>query len=158
MDNNVTSTLNGLIETCTNGQEGFQLAAESVKDSGLKSTFTEFSQQRAQFAGELKSLVTSFGEEPAEGGTIAGALHRGWLNIKSVVTGGDDKAILDECERGEDVAKDAYRSALQETLPLNVSEVVRKQFDSILAAHQKIKSLRDSTGDTNTNTSAATGF
>jgi uncharacterized protein (TIGR02284 family) len=153
----VISTLNGLIETCKNGQEGFELAAESVKTSSLSSTFRELAAERAQFAGELRTLVSSFGGDPENSGTIAGALHRGWLNIKAVVTGGDEAAILNECERGEDVAKEAYSSALEGPMPAEVAEVVRKQYDSVLAAHSNIKALRDSANNT-TSSSATSGF
>ncbi len=153
----VVSTLNSLIETCKNGQEGFELSAESVKNSSLASTFQQLASERAQFAGELRTLVSSFDGDPENSGTIAGALHRGWLNIKAVVTGGDEAAILNECERGEDVAKEAYSSALENPMPAEVAEVVRKQYDSILAAHRKIKALRDGANNMSSN-SATSGF
>src|SRR4051794_5224301 len=98
------STLNTLIETCKDGQEGFKDAAEGVERSDLKTFFYEMSQQRAQFVGELQSLVRDLGGDPETSGSIAGAMHRGWINIKSAVTGKDEKAILNECERGEDTA------------------------------------------------------
>src|SRR5215204_3075998 len=143
----VISTLNGLIETCKDGQNGFQEAAEGVERSDLKSLFYEFSQQRAQFAGELQSLVQSLGGDPENTGSVAAALHRGWINIKSAVTGKDEEAILNECERGEDSAKNAYKDALEEPLPGNVMEVVQTQYQSVQSAHDRVKALRDSTSD-----------
>ena len=95
-NDDVISTLNGLIETCKDGQEGFKEAAEGVERSDLKSLFFEFAQQRAQFAGELQTLVQSLGGDPENTGSIAGSLHRGWINIKSAVTGKDEAAILNE--------------------------------------------------------------
>src|SRR3954453_10856808 len=84
LDNDaVISTLNGLIETCKDGQNGFKEAAEGVEPSDLKSLFYEVSQQRSQFAGELQSLVQSLGGAPENTGSVAAALHRGWINIKS---------------------------------------------------------------------------
>src|SRR4051794_34295120 len=76
-NDDVISTLNGLIETCKDGQNGFQQAAEGVERSDLKSLFYEFSQQRAQFAGELQSLVQGLGGDPENSGSVAGAIHRG---------------------------------------------------------------------------------
>src|SRR5687768_6697741 len=119
-NDDVISTLNGLIETCKDGQDGFKEAAEGVERSDLKSLFYEFSQQRAQFAGELQSLVQTLGGDPENSGSVAAAIHRGWINIKSAVTGKDDGAILNECERGEDSAKDTYKEALKQPLPANV--------------------------------------
>ena len=139
----VISTLNGLIGTCKDGQEGFQTAAEGVERSDLKTLFYEFSQQRAEFAGVLQELVRSLGGDPEHSGSMSGAIHRGWIDIKSAVTGQDDEAILNECERGEDSAKDTYREAMQMELPANIADVVSQQSQAILAAHNRIKSLRD---------------
>ena len=142
-NDDVISTLNGLIETCKDGQNGFKEAAEGVDRSDLKSLFYEFSQQRSQFAGELQSLVQSLGGDPENSGSIAAALHRGWINIKSAVTGKDEGAILNECERGEDSAKNAYKNALEEALPANIMETVQTQYAGVQAAHDRVKALRD---------------
>src|SRR6187455_1662390 len=106
-NDDVISTLNSLIETCKDGQLGFKEAAEGVERSDLKSAFYEFSQQRAEFAGVLQGLVRSLGGEPEDDGSMSGAFHRSWIDIKAAVTGRDEEAILNECERGEDYAKGA---------------------------------------------------
>ncbi len=159
-NDDVISTLNGLIETCKDGQDGFKEAAEGVERSDLKSLFYEFTQQRSQFTGELQSLVQSLGGDPANTGSVAAALHRGWINIKSVVTGKDESAILNECERGEDSAKAAYKSALEESLPANVTETIQTQYTAVKSAHDRIKALRDSTNNepTDRSNTASTSF
>ncbi|HEX6278735.1 MAG TPA: PA2169 family four-helix-bundle protein [Pyrinomonadaceae bacterium] len=149
----VISTLNGLIETCKDGQMGFQEAAQGVERTDLKSFFSECSVQRSQFAGELQSLVRTLGGDPENSGSIAGSLHRGWINIKSAVTGKDEGAILNEAERGEDSAKKAYKEALEESLPGYIQEVIQRQFNGVIAAHDKTKALRDAFN--NQSTSAA---
>ena len=143
----VISTLNGLIETCKDGHLGFQQASEGVERSDLKSFFSECSLQRSQFAGELQTLVQTLGGDPENSGSLAGSLHRGWINIKSAVTGKDESAILNECERGEDVAKNAYKEALEGFLPDYMREVVQKQSAAVSVAHDRVKALRDSYND-----------
>jgi len=155
-NDDVISTINGLIQTCKDGQEGFQTSAEGVEDSQLKSFFYELGQQRAQFVGELQGLVRELGGDPENSGSFSGAIHRGWINIKSVVTGQDDGAILNEAERGEDVAKNAYKSALETNLPANIASTIQNQYSAVQAAHDKVRDLRDSTN--NTSSTAATNY
>lgn len=140
----VISTLNNLIETCKDGQDGFKTAAEGVERSDLKTLFYELGQQRSQFAGELQTLVRELGGDPENTGSTSAALHRGWINIKSLVTGKDETAILNEAERGEDVAKAAYEKATQMQLPSNVASVIQQQSTQVKAAHDRVRDLRDS--------------
>jgi uncharacterized protein (TIGR02284 family) len=141
LNEDVISILNGLIETCKDGQEGFQSAAEGVKNSQYKQLFNEYATQRAQFVGELQAEVTRLGGDPEQSGSVAGALHRGWINIKSVVTGEDEGAIIAECERGEDAAVKAYEEALKEGLPSEVAPIVERQYHLVRQAHDRIRGL-----------------
>ena len=143
----VISTLNELIETLKDGQEGFREASEAVQDSQLKTLFDEFSLQRAKFAGELQNQVIQLGEsDPENTSSTAGAMHRAWINIKSAVTSRDDHAILSECERGEDSAVAAYKKAMDEESRLSapLREIVSRQYTAVKAAHDQVKALRDS--------------
>ncbi len=142
-NDDVISTLNGLIEICKDGQDGFKDAAEGIERSDLKTVFYEFSQQRAEFVGGLQEMVRSLGGDPEKTGSFSAAVHRGWIDLKSALTGKDEGAVLNECERGEDYAKDAYAKALETNLPANVKDVVSQQSHAILAAHNRIKSLRN---------------
>jgi uncharacterized protein (TIGR02284 family) len=143
---NQNEIIDNLIETLKDGQEGFKQAAESVKDAQLKSLFNEYSQQRARFAVELRSKAQSPDERESKmSGSAAGALHRGWINLKSAVTSGDDHAILAECERGEDSAVDEFRKALDDGVSAPVQEIVSRQYAEIKQAHDRIKQLRDTT-------------
>jgi uncharacterized protein (TIGR02284 family) len=146
MDNDeLISVLNNLIEICKDGQLGFKEAAEGIEDSSIKNLLLQYSQQRAQFSGELQNEVNHLGGNPETSGSVAGAMHRGWFNIKSAVTGKDTHAILAECERGEDSAVSTYRKALEKPLPANIADIVRRQYVAIQEAHNRMKSLRDST-------------
>ncbi len=142
-DDNTISTLNNLIQTCKDGQEGFKVSAESIQRSDVKSVFYELGQQRARFAGELQALVRELGGDPETTSSASATLHRGWINIKSAITGQDDAAILNEAERGEDVAVNAYKKALEETLPANVQTIVEQQSTQVKAGHDRVRDLRD---------------
>ena len=138
--------IDSLIETLKDGQEGFKQAADSVTDEKLKSLFRDYSQQRSRFAAALQNEARSHGQtKPETSSSATGALHRGWINLKSAITGGNDHAILAECERGEDSAVEAYKKALDDGLTPSAQELVTRQFADIKAAHDRIKSLRDAT-------------
>ncbi|HEX3816790.1 MAG TPA: PA2169 family four-helix-bundle protein [Chthoniobacterales bacterium] len=140
----IISTLNDLIQTLKDGQEGFQQAATGVDDTQLKSTFVQFSTQRAKFAGELQTEVVNLGDaDPEDSGSVTGAAHRTWTSIKGAVTNRDSHAILAEAERGEDSAVAAYKDALQKDLPAPIKDIVSRQQTEVKAAHDKVRSLRD---------------
>ena len=138
----VIDTLNELIELNRDGQSGFQEAAGKIEDPKIKAFCLEQSLSRAKFVGELQSEVRSMGTEPDTTGSIAGALHRGWMDLKSAL-GGGDHAILAATETGEDHAITQYTKALEETLPAPVRDLVQRQLQSVKQAHDKVKSMRD---------------
>ncbi len=142
-----TTTINGLIEICKDGQEGFRDASENVKHSDLKTLFSGYSLQRSKFAGELQQLVIGLGEEPEATSSIVSAIHRGWIDLKAAFTKGSDHAILVECERGEDYAVSAYRDALAEDLPANIRETVAMQSAAVQSAHDDIRNRRDAAAE-----------
>ena len=143
------STINGLIETLKDGEKGFKEASEAVKDPQLKSLFEQYSQQRHRFATELQAEAQNLGEsKPKKSSSAAGAMHRAWINLKSAVTSGDDKAILSECERGEDSAVHEYEDAMNDGLTGTAREIVARQFTEIKSAHDRVKQLRDAAKQT----------
>jgi uncharacterized protein (TIGR02284 family) len=87
--------------------------------------------------------VRGLGGDPETSSSVSGALHRGWVDLKSMITGKSEEAILNECERGEDVALKAYREALQKDLPSNVRSVLETQLQGVQRNHDQVKSLRD---------------
>ena len=144
MSTNYVTVLNKLIKISKDGEHGFRNAADHVSNESLKHMFLEKAQGCKSAAEELQKHVTYEGEEPEESGSILGAIHRGWMNVKSTIAGQDDHAILAECERGEDVAKATYAKALQEDLPSDIRAVIQHQYQGVLSNHDLIRDLRDS--------------
>ena len=143
MSTNVTAVLNDLVETSKDGERGFRKAAEDAHDAQLKSLFVSRADDCTRGARELQDLVQRLGGKPETGGTVSGALHRGWTDVKSAVAGRDDHSILADCEKGEDVAKKHYHDALDKELPADVRIVVEKQYQGGLLNHDRIRDLRD---------------
>jgi uncharacterized protein (TIGR02284 family) len=142
-NDDIISTLNDLIETCKDGEEGFRQSAENISDPQMKNLFIDRAQSCSTAASELQELVTSCGGDPETKSSMSGTMHRRWLDVKSAVTGKDDETVLNECERGEDVALKSYRDALQKDLPPNIRSVVERQYNGVVRNHDQVKALRD---------------
>jgi uncharacterized protein (TIGR02284 family) len=133
--------LNHLIEICKDGERGFRAAAEYVKEPSLKTLFTELATQRGQFAADLLPHAQRLGGDAASEGTSAGALHRGWMNLKGLVPGDHDHAIVSEAERGEHAAQRAYQDALNGMIPPTSRETIERQCVAVQHAYRRIDAL-----------------
>jgi uncharacterized protein (TIGR02284 family) len=135
-----------LIQTCRDGQEGFAKAADKLAKDGrddLATRFRDFSNQRAEFAAELEQLATQYGEDDSTSGSVAGAIHRGWLTVKDTITGSDPEGVLDAAEQGEDHAKSEYEKALEADISPSLKTVVQRQYAAVQTAHDTVRDLRD---------------
>jgi uncharacterized protein (TIGR02284 family) len=139
----VIGTLNDLIETCKDGQEGFRTCAEAVKNPQLKGYFEQKAERCRLGAAQLQQKVRELGGDPERGSSMSGQLHRFWVNIRSTIAGMDEHAILDECERGENAAKRAYEDALQQDLPADVRTMIGKQYREVKMNHDSVRDMRN---------------
>jgi uncharacterized protein (TIGR02284 family) len=142
-DRHVIATLNELIETSKDGEKGFALAAKDSKEPSLTSVFSEGEQSCRAAAAELQDQVRMLGGRPEDDGSMKAAVHRGWISLKSAASSRDDKAILEECERGEDYAKAKYADALKQPLPESVRALVERQYRGVVANHDRVRDLRN---------------
>ena len=140
----VIDTLNELLETCRDGEYGYRESAAHVKSAEIKTLLTRHADSCRMAGQELMVMIRQLGGDADEGGTVSGALHRGWVSVRGTLAGYSDQAILDECERGEDAALARYRKASKQNLPASVKAVVDRQLQGTQRNHDQIKSVRDS--------------
>lgn len=141
----VIATLNTLLQVSRDGAMGFRTCARDVEAKSLTPMFQASAERCDEGAAELNSAIRKLGGEPASSGSVLGALHRTWTDIVSSLTGMEEHAVLEECERGEDAAIRAYESALSQDLPLDVERIVRRQYVGVKENHNRIRALRDLT-------------
>jgi uncharacterized protein (TIGR02284 family) len=139
-------TLRSVIESLIDGQEGFEKTGEHLTDPTLKKYFLAESLHRAKFRGELEEILHQEGvHDVKESGSVAGALHRSWGELKTKF-GGGDHTLLETAEQGEDKAKAAYAKALEEkALPLPIRQTLTTQAAHIQSSHDYVKAARDRT-------------
>lgn len=142
-NNEIISTLNDLIEVSKDGEEGFRSSAKNVDDPQLKTFFLRRSKEVATSVQELQELVRSLGGKPADSSSLSGTLHRRWIDLKTALTSNDTVAVLNETERGEDVALATYRKAAEKELPPHIRFVVVRQLEGAKRNHDEVKRLRD---------------
>ena len=139
-------TLNHLISIAKDGVNGMNSAAEQANNPTVKSKLSSLSQERSRVATELQDVVRRLGGNPDDSGTTLGAVHRTYMSVKDKVTGTSDQALLDECERGEDVAVREFQQALSKDLPADIKQTVQSLFTQVKSSHDQVKSLRNSAG------------
>jgi uncharacterized protein (TIGR02284 family) len=148
MQEKAAEVVNDLVKINNDRIEGYDRAIREAKDEDrdLKTTFEGMKRESEQFKQELSGLAKQLGEEPATGTRTDGKIYRAWMDVKATFTGNSRKAVLENCEYGEDAAQRAYRNALAEesALPPEVRSVVSRQQQSLRESHDRIKQMRDS--------------
>jgi uncharacterized protein (TIGR02284 family) len=137
----VVSVLNDLIETCKDGANGFRAAAAAVQHADARTLFTSRVPVIERASEELQAEVRRLGGDPETTGSVAARLHRGWIGLKSAITGQDDAAIITECERGEQLAVRNYEDALRKDLPADVRAIVERQYRGAVQNLERVRAL-----------------
>jgi len=135
-----------LVETLKDGERGYADAAEKLRDGEHPEWATilqRFSEQRAGFWREIVDMGHAYGDDVDESGTVAAAVHRGWIALKDALTGDDAEAVLKAALTGEDHAVSEYEDALKMDLSAGFREVVVRQQAAVVAARDEVKALQD---------------
>lgn len=139
----IVSVLNDLIEISRDGAEGFRTCAEDTSEQVLKLYFEDRAQSCEKAVRELGAEVRRYGGDPDTTGTVKGALHRAFVDLKAAITSLDNLAVLEECEWGEDAALAAYQKALREELPSDLRALLEKEYEGAKRNHDRVRQLRD---------------
>ena len=123
----IIDTLNDLLATCRDSEEGFGKAAKGVHSDELRNRFTRIARQRGDFSDELARQVEALGGEPANSGHLSGIQQRGWRELETSIRPKDDGTFLAECQAGEENTLRHYDQALARELPAGVAPVVEQQ-------------------------------
>ena len=137
------TTLNELIETTLDSVNGYEDSAKNIENERLRETFRQRADERQKVVEDLRSEVRRLGGDPEDGGSFLGKAHQRFEDLKSAITGQDEKAIINEVERGEDYLKEKWQAALQSgTLKGESHDVVERCYQSIKSGHDQISNLK----------------
>jgi uncharacterized protein (TIGR02284 family) len=137
------STLNTLIATTIDSITGYENSAKDIEGERFREIFRQRADERQQVVEQLRSEVRRLGGNPEDDGSFLGKTHQRFEDLKSAVTGGDDKSIINEVERGEDYLKEKFETALNsDTLSGDARSVVERCYQSVRQGHDQISQLK----------------
>lgn len=133
---------NGLIKTTLDSMKGYREASEDTQ-SQQSAFFCEMADERSEVASQLQAHVAKLGGDPEDDSSVTAAAHRGFMNLKQAVMGTDEKAVIQEVERGEDFIKDKYQTALQDDgLSAETRQEIQQCQASVQQGHSKVIAMK----------------
>ena len=144
MDNqDQISTLNTLIATTIDSVTGYEDSAQNIDNERFRQIFRERADERQRVVEELRTEVRRLGGDPEDSGSFLGKTHQRFEDLKAAVTGRDEKAIINEVERGEDYLKEKWETALDSgDLTGESRAVVERCFQSVRSGHDQMSQLK----------------
>jgi len=137
------STLNTLIATTIDSITGYENSAKDVDSERFREMFRQRADERQRVVEELRGEVRRLGGNPDDDGSFMGKTHQRFEDLKSAITGGDDKSIINEVERGEDYLKEKFETALDsDALSGDSRAVVERCYQSVRSGHDQMSQLK----------------
>lgn len=146
MNNPTVSTLNDLLQITNDRIEGFNKVEDKVweKYPNLKSDYTNMVDQSQKMRLELKSLISERNGDADDSTTVAGGLHRTWIDVKNAFSSDNAESTLENVTFGENAAIEAYQKALDSgDLCPESSKVVQDQLHSLKSSYAKFRTLEN---------------
>ena len=142
-NDHAVKVLNSLIETTLDSANGYREAAESAQSLQYTTMFSDRATRRTQLVGELQQEVRSFGGSPETDQSFLGKAHNKFVDLKNALVGGDDRAVINEVERGEDFIKAKFEAVLEDhDLPTPVRDLINRAYGAIKADHDEVSRLK----------------
>ena len=147
MDNNGNSgeisTLNTLIATTIDSITGYENSAKDIDNQRFAEIFRQRADERQRVVEQLRGEVRRLGGDPEESGSFLGKTHQRFEDLKAAITGKDEKAIINEVERGEDYLKEKFETALSGgELSSETRSVVEQAYQSVREGHDQMSQLK----------------
>jgi uncharacterized protein (TIGR02284 family) len=136
-------TLNTLIATTIDSITGYEDSARNIENERFREIFRQRADERQRVVEDLRSEVRRLGGDPEDSGSFLGKAHQRFEDLKAAISGRDEKAIINEVERGEDYLKEKWQAALQSgDLHGESHDLVERCYQSVKAGHDQISQLK----------------
>lgn len=142
--NESAAPVRSLVTTLIDSVNGYRDAAAHAESTQFQELFRSLADERSAVVEDLRREVTEIGGDAPDDGSIMGKTHQRFLDLKAALTGRDDKAIINEVERGEDYLKEKFEAlgSDREEMSASLQAAVQRAWDSVREGHDKISQLK----------------
>ncbi|WP_144281920.1 PA2169 family four-helix-bundle protein [Chryseobacterium echinoideorum] len=137
--------LNDLLQITNDRIKGFEKVEGKVWEnySGLKGEYDRMISHSKMMKNEIINLITERGGNPNDSTTVAGNLHRTWIDIKnSLPTSNKDIETLQNVVFGEKNALKIYDEALKSgDLDNESHKIISDQLNSLQVSYQQFSEI-----------------
>ncbi|MEO8746408.1 MAG: PA2169 family four-helix-bundle protein [Rhodanobacter sp.] len=134
--------LNKLVEATIDSVQGYTEAAGDARKPFFHDHFLRRADERKEVCSMLQTQVRLLGGEPYDEGTFLAPSHRMFALLCKAMSS-DDKAVVDEIERGEEHIKGKFEDALQDDeISVASREVIQRGYASVLSGHHEMRALK----------------
>ncbi|WP_288437435.1 PA2169 family four-helix-bundle protein [uncultured Chryseobacterium sp.] len=141
------SVLNDLLHITNDRIEGFQKVEGKVWEMypDVKDEYDHMISQSKIMKNELINLITEKQGTPEDSTSVAGAVHRTWIDIKNSFTMGNlIESTLENVVFGEKAAIEAYQNALDSgDLSGKAVTTVSEQLRNLKDSYRKFKKIEE---------------
>ena len=132
-----------VIATTIDSINGYEDSAKNIDNERFREVFRQRATERQEVVENLRGEVRRLGGNPEDDGSFLGKAHQRFEDLKAAITGRDEKAIVNEVERGEDYIKGKFEAALNsDELTGDSRAVVESCFQSVRAGHDQMSQLK----------------
>jgi uncharacterized protein (TIGR02284 family) len=108
------SKLNDVLELLEDSVKGYTTCLEIEKEANYQNMFQRSLTERLAYTTQLREYINALGGDASEGGDTQGALHRTWIDIKSVFAGNKTEVLLEEAHKGDSVIADTVMKTMED--------------------------------------------
>ena len=139
------TVLSTLLSTVYDSIKGYEESSRDADSTRIKELFHEGAKERVQVAHILRDEIVRLGGEPHDQPSMLGAAHRAFMNLREMISEREDKAIIEEVERGEDYIKEKFETAIGNTdLSPTTLDVVQRAYTMVKQGHDRARDLKRS--------------
>jgi uncharacterized protein (TIGR02284 family) len=141
-----TTTLNELVAILDDGEAFYREAATRVSRSDVNALFLRMARNKAAIAADLRDAIAAAGGNPMSGGTLPGALLRGWGDLRARLSTDARHEYIERLEAFEDRILRAFREVVDGHADTAVRELAQRHIEEISRDHAEMRAMARSDG------------